>query len=123
VAVGQLALVQDQLHPPQPRCPRQHLSREGRHHDIAVDERVGQYARDPLIAHVDPLRRPRQRGGQLHQVGAAHVQHRHHQQRQRLTLGLALPGQSTPQFLADAFRQQFDPAHAGLRPTRNGDMR
>ena len=112
MTVRQLALVQDQFHPSRLGRLRQHLPGERRHHLGGIDQRVGQQAGDPLVAHVDPLGRSRQRRRQVHQVGAALAQHRRHQERQALALGLALPRQPPPQFLADTRRDPFNPAHA-----------
>src|SRR4051794_7317405 len=84
---------------------------EGPHDRVAVHPRVGQQARDPLVAHVHALRRPRQGRRQVHQVGAALAEHRRHEQGQLATLGLPLPRQPLSQLRLDPDRQPLDPAH------------
>jgi hypothetical protein len=73
----------------------------GRHHPVDIDPRIGQQALDPLIAHVHPAGRARQRGRQVHQFGAAQVQHGGNQKTQFLALRLALPRQAPTQILDD----------------------
>lgn len=58
---------------------------------VAVHQGVGQQPLDPLGAHVQPPRPARQRRRQVDQIGTAHRQHGRHQQRQLLSLRLALP--------------------------------
>ncbi len=66
---------------------------------------------DPLIAHIDTAGCTRQRGRQVHQVGAAYVQHGRNQKTQLLALRLALARQAPTQILDDPLRKMFDPAH------------
>src|SRR3954454_10473191 len=115
-----LALVQEQDH----RAARgtgvqDRLLGERPHHRVAVQPRVGPQARDPLVAHVGALGRPRQRRRQIHQAGAALAQHRRHQKRQLPALRLALPRQPPPQLRLDPHRQSGDPAHAPRSPSRS----
>ena len=85
-------LVEDQ-HEPLARGRRtaEQLPGVGRHHRVHLQARVGQQALDPLVAHVEPLGPPRQCRRQVHQVGAARLQHRRHQQAELGALGLPLP--------------------------------
>ncbi len=59
---------------------RQYLTRKGRHHLAGVDERVGEQAADPLVAHVQPLGRAGQGGRKFHQVDVTHVQGGRHKE-------------------------------------------
>ena len=120
MALGNPALVQDQVHPPVWPCAGlrscQHLARKRQHHRVALDQRVRQHPHDPLVSHVDPLRRARQSGRQRHQVGAALAQHGRDQQRQVLPLRLALPRQAVVQHRADTPGHVLDPTHRITRP-------
>jgi hypothetical protein len=82
---------------------------------VADDQRIAEQAGDPLVAHVRAVGRQRQTGRQIHQVGAAHIQHRRDQQRQLAALGLALMRQPMPEFRADAVRDRSDTIHAQVR--------
>jgi hypothetical protein len=68
-----------------------------------------------LVAHVRAVRLKRQAGRQVHQVGAAHVQHRRDQQRQLRPLGLALLRQATLEFRTEALRDFLDAVHHGFQ--------
>jgi hypothetical protein len=87
-----LALVDDQ-HKRVRLCTgaRQHLAGKGRHHLAGVDERVGEQAADPLVAHVQPLGRARPGGREFHQVDVTHVQGGCHKESQTFALLLVLP--------------------------------
>src|SRR4051812_45074803 len=103
VAVGELGLVQDQNHGiAQRRRLFQNLARERLHDLVADDQGIAEKPRDPLVAHVRPVGGARQPGRQVHQVRAAHVQHRRHQQRQLLPLRLTLAGEPSLEVRADA---------------------
>ena len=84
---------------------------KGRHHGVGVDQVVAQDARDPLVAHVGAVCLARQGGGQVHQVGAAYLQHGGDQQSEVATLRLALPRQKTLKLAHQPVRDCPDPAH------------
>ena len=90
---------------------RQNLARVGRHHRFNIDARVAEQPADPLVAHVQPLGRARHGGGQFHQVDAAHVQRRRHQQRQPLTLLLVLRRKPCGKVGPNRRRHRFNPTH------------
>jgi len=94
----------------EPAQARQNLARVGRHHGFDIDARVAEQPADPLVAHVQPLGRARHGGGQLHEVDAAHVQRRRHQQRQPLTLLLVLRRKPCGQVGLNR-RHRFNPTH------------
>jgi hypothetical protein len=101
----------------------QNLSGERRHDFVGIDQRIGQKAGDPLIAHVSAVGLQRQRRRQIHQVGAPRVQHRRHQQRQLAALRLALLGKKLLKLSFDTIRKAFDTGH-GACPgsTKGGDL-
>ena len=90
----------------------QNLARERLHDRVADDQRIAQKSHDPLRAHVRAVGLQRQTGRQIHQIGAAHIQHRRDQKRQLAALGLALMRQPLPEFRADAVRDRSDTIHA-----------
>jgi hypothetical protein len=49
---------------------------------------------------------------QIHQIGAADIQHRRHQQRQLLALRLAPTGKTALQIRRNRLGQNLDPTHA-----------
>lgn len=108
VALRQLALGQDYLHPTRSRL-RQHLLRERRHHLMVVDKRVCEHPHDLVVTHVDALGRPGQRGNQLYRVGAVRVYHRCRQQGEVPALCLAPAPQLAPQFLRNALATSLTP--------------
>jgi hypothetical protein len=99
MAVGHLGLVKDQDDRLASRArPLQDLARERLHDRVADPQRIAEQPADPLVAHVGAVGLPRQPGGQVHQVGAAHVQHRRHQKSQLRSLGLTLFRQAALEF-------------------------
>ena len=64
-----------------------------------------------MITHVPAVGLARQPGGQFDQIGAAHMQHGRHQNRQLIPLRLALLWQPLRQLRFDAFRPNHDPVH------------
>ena len=111
MAVGNLALVEDQRHG---RIglgkTRQDLAGERLHDRVAGHQIVGQEARDPLVAHIPAIRPAWQPRCEFHQIGAANMQHGGDQKRQLVTLRLALPRQPLLQFGVDPLRPNGDPA-------------
>jgi hypothetical protein len=92
-------------------CPLQDLARK-RLHDVVTDHQgIAKQPADPLVAHIGAVRLPRQPGSQIHQVGAAHVEHRRNQKRQFCPLGLTLFRQATLEFRAEAIRNFLDAVH------------
>src|SRR4051794_31097520 len=78
----------------------------------SLTTRVGQKPLDPLIAAGQPLGRPRQARRHVHQVGAAHLKHRRHQQRQLAPLRLTLARQALLHVRRDGLGQLLDPTHS-----------
>lgn len=119
MALTRLGLVHDQHDAAALRGLGQHHARERLHHRVAVDPMIVDEPGNPLIAHVRPRRGPRSKRCQRHQVGGARLQHRCHQQGKRFALGLALPGQTEPQFIGYSACQLCDPAsHLKSAPKR-----
>jgi hypothetical protein len=87
------------------------LARGRRHHGFSIDVRVAEQPADPLVAHVQPLGRARHGGGQLHEVDAANVQRRRHQQRQPLALLLVLRRKPCGTIGPNRRRHRFNPTH------------
>src|SRR4051812_47277602 len=113
MALAHLGLVDEQDHGlPLRRQPRQNLPPIGRHHRVADHMRVGQKPLDPLVAAVQPLGRARQARRHIHQVGAAHLKHRRHQQRQLTPLRLTLARQALLAVRRDGLGQLLDPTHS-----------
>src|SRR4051812_37885011 len=113
MALAHLGLVDEQDHGlPLRRQPRQNLPPIGRHHRVADHMRVGQKPLDPLVAAVQPLGRARQARRHIHQVGAAHLKHRRHQQRQLSPLRLTLARQALLHVRRDGLGQLLDPTHS-----------
>jgi hypothetical protein len=77
-----------------------------------ITARVGQKPLDPLVAAVQPLGRARQARRHIHQVGAAHLKHRRHQQRQLAPLRLTLARQALLHVRRDGLGQLLDPTHS-----------
>src|SRR3954452_6679579 len=115
-----LALVQEQHRRAARGGVPDRLLGEGPHDRVAVQPGIGQQARDPLVAHVHALRRPRHRRRQVHEVGAALAEHCRHQEGQLAALRLALPRQPPRQLRLDPRRQPYDPAHAHAHPVVTG---
>ena len=112
VAIGGRGLVEDQ----RDRLSslgqlRQDLAGERFHNRIAAHQIIGQKPGNPLISHIPAIGFPRQPGGQFDQIGAAHMQHGRHQNRQLIPLRFALLWQPLRQLRFDAFRPNHDPVH------------
>ena len=110
MAIGGLGLVKDQPEWfPAFGQSGQDLAGERLHDLIAAHQVIGQKSGNPLISHIPAIGLPGQPGRQLHQIGAAHVQHGSDQNRQLVALRLALPRQPLGQLCLDSFRPNRDP--------------
>jgi hypothetical protein len=123
MAVRQLGLIHDQDDPlPARPQPRQNLAAIGRHHRIDFDQVITQDPADPLVAHVQPFRGPRQRCRQIHQVRAPYLQHRRHQKRKSLALLLVLPGKTLAHIGTNALPDRLDPTHPSFSACQKGGI-
>ena len=112
VALVDLGLIQDQNQRLALLGHQSHaFRRKGCDDVVRLDQRVHHNRPDPLKAHVDALDGPGQSGGQIHQVGAAHVEHGGDQQGEIDALGLALGREETLEFSADAVGQDEKTGH------------
>jgi hypothetical protein len=114
VAIGGHGLIEDQRNGLSSLGqPGQDLAGERFHNRVAAHQIVGQKPGHPLITHVPAVGLARQPSGQFDQIGAAHMQHGRHQNRQLIPLRLALLWQPLRQFRFDAFRPNHDAVHLG----------
>ena len=99
----------------------QKLRGERLHHLAGIDQVTAQKARYPLITHIQALGCPWQGRRKVHQVGAAHIQHRGDQQRQPFTLLLVLIRQPHLQIHGNRRGNRLDPTrHAPNLPRKTG---
>jgi hypothetical protein len=121
MAVGQLGLVQNQDDGlAVGGSPLQSLTRKRFHDRVADHQRIAEQARNPLIAHVGTVGLKRQSSRKLHQIRAAHIEHRRDQKRQLLALGLSLLRQASPKFRTDTVCDLLNTVHEARSDSTKG---
>jgi hypothetical protein len=119
MAVGQLGLVQNQDDGlAVGGSPLQSLTRKRFHDRVADHQRIAEQARNPLIAHVGTVGLKRQSSRKLHQIRAAHIEHRRDQKRQLLALSLLR--QASPKFRTDTVCDLLNTVHEARSDSTKG---